>query len=335
MLVSIIVPIYNVAPYIEACLKSVFRQTYKNIELILVDDCGNDNSIEIAKGVIAKQGQDFNIKLISHKFNRGLSAARNTGLKAATGEYVFFLDSDDTIPSNCINDLIVPLHEDIFDIIVGDYSIINQDKSISLLQLDNGPIKGNNNILSCFSTGKCYLMAWNKLLNRKFLIDNNLFFKEGILHEDILWSYQLACCAKLMYIVKNTTYFYLIRSGSITQKIGKINFDSFVQIIKECTQYAEKHNNNLNKDIYNYIEGVKVLFFYEIYKKGDSKTLRSVYQEFRKYTSHKTTFFWIVSNNRGKIVRDLHYLFPNVLGYYIYLNVIRFKYCIKTSKQVY
>jgi len=332
MKVSIIIPIYNVSPYIEACLKSVFNQTYKHLEIILVDDCGNDNSIEIAQKLIEEEGNDFEITLISHQFNKGLSASRNTGLKIATGDYVFFLDSDDTIASSCINDLIEPTYKSSFDIIAGDYKIVSPHKSVSLLNLDSGAINGNGNIMSCFSNGKCYLMAWNKLFNRQFLLANNLLFKDGILHEDILWSYQLACCAKSMYIVKKETYFYLIREGSITKKIGKKNFDSFIEIIKECTQYTQKRNMTLNKDAYNYIEGIKVLFFNEIRKSGDRSILKYAYQEFRKHKSHKTTVSWIINNQNNKVVRDIHYLFPKGLGYYIYLNVIKINAFFKTRK---
>lgn len=333
MKVSIIIPIYNVAPYIEACLKSVFSQTYKNLEIILVDDCGNDNSIEIAKTIVKEEGQDYNIKFLYHQFNRGLSASRNTGLKEATGDYVFFLDSDDTITPHCINDLIVPALNDKFDIIVGDYCVISNKNTTSLLNLENGYIKGNKNIISCFTNGKCYLMAWNKLLNRQFLIENNLLFKEGILHEDILWSYKLACCADLMYVVKKITYLYLIRSGSITQKIGTRNFESFIEIIKESVQYAHYKRMSSSKDVYNYIEGIKALFFSEIYKKGDTRMLKYTYQEFRKYTSHTTTISWIKNNQTNRIVRDIHYLFPKALGYYIYLYIIQVKNIVRTRKQ--
>ena len=102
MLVSIIVPIYNVADYIEKCLLSVLNQTYRNIEVVLVNDCTPDNSIEVVQIILEGYKADRQIQILHHTINRGLSAARNTGIDAAKGEYIFFLDSDDWISEDCI-----------------------------------------------------------------------------------------------------------------------------------------------------------------------------------------------------------------------------------------
>ena len=98
--VSIIIPIYKVESYIERCITSVLRQTYRNLEVILVDDCTPDSSMEIAKAVINEnQNCGMNFVFLKHDHNFGLSAARNTGINAATGDYLFFLDSDDELPN--------------------------------------------------------------------------------------------------------------------------------------------------------------------------------------------------------------------------------------------
>ena len=97
--ISIIIPIYNVEPYIIRCVDSVLRQTYRQLEIILVDDCSPDHSMEIARKHIeaSTSSKGLKFKYIKHEKNRGLSAARNSGLDAATGEYIYFLDSDDEI----------------------------------------------------------------------------------------------------------------------------------------------------------------------------------------------------------------------------------------------
>ena len=101
--VSIIIPVYNVEPYIEECLLSVSSQTMtEGVECIIVDDCGKDNSMSIAERFIEEYIGKISFSIIHHGSNRGLSAARNTGIKAAKGEYVYFLDSDDTITADCI-----------------------------------------------------------------------------------------------------------------------------------------------------------------------------------------------------------------------------------------
>ena len=93
MKISIIIPIYNVAPYVERCLYSALNQSYEDIELVLVDDCGTDNSMNIVSEVVEKYVGNKKILLFKHEHNLGLSAARNTGIKNATGDYLLFLDS--------------------------------------------------------------------------------------------------------------------------------------------------------------------------------------------------------------------------------------------------
>lgn len=103
MRVSVIIPVYNVEPYIAACIQTVMRQTYQGeLECILVDDCGTDNSMEIAEKLISDYQGPIEFRILHHEHNRGLSAARNTGTAASKGDYIYFLDSDDEISPNCI-----------------------------------------------------------------------------------------------------------------------------------------------------------------------------------------------------------------------------------------
>ena len=106
MNVSIIIPVFNVAPYIADCLRSVMRQTYTgNMECLIVDDCGTDNGIAIAERMIADYKGPIRFQILHHERNRGLSAARNTGTEAAIGEYLYYLDSDDEKTEDCIERL--------------------------------------------------------------------------------------------------------------------------------------------------------------------------------------------------------------------------------------
>lgn len=113
MNVSIIVPVYQVAPYIEACLKSVMQQTYRgSMECLLIDDCGTDDSIAIAERLTATYDGPVRFQVLHHERNMGLSASRNTGLAQAEGEFIFFLDSDDEISHDCIELLMRKVEED-------------------------------------------------------------------------------------------------------------------------------------------------------------------------------------------------------------------------------
>ena len=110
--VSIIIPVYNVAPYIGDCLRSVMRQSYKgDVECILVDDCGLDESIVIAEQMIAEYDGPIQFKILHHDHNRGLSAARNTGTLQAKGDWIYYLDSDDEITEDCIEKMMTVVSE--------------------------------------------------------------------------------------------------------------------------------------------------------------------------------------------------------------------------------
>lgn len=108
-LISIIIPVYNVAPYIEKCLETVISQSYENLEIILVDDCGSDNSMDIVRDFCSSHIGNF--VLLNHERNRGLSVARNTGVKHAKGDYLFFLDSDDELPKDAIRNFVQYLNK--------------------------------------------------------------------------------------------------------------------------------------------------------------------------------------------------------------------------------
>ena len=213
MKVTIIVPVYNVSAYIERCWESLVKQTYKEIEILFVDDCGTDDSVEKLQKLIDTHPGIY-CKIIHHDHNRGLSAARNTGLMAATGDYVYFLDSDDDITEDCIERLVAPVMNDEIDIVVGNYRVVGGEAHSPLL-LDSGLLDSSKEVLASYAAGKWYVMAWNKLCRRDFLIDNNLFFREGLIHEDVLWTFQVACKAQSLYVCNDVTYNYNVRGASI------------------------------------------------------------------------------------------------------------------------
>lgn len=218
--VSIVIPVYNVEKYIGPCLESVIQQTYKgSIECIIVDDCGTDNSIDICKNIISKYtGTTINFVLYSHKCNRGLSAARNTGLKIATGDYIYFLDSDDTIVPECIELLItVSKKYPAAELIQGGGKT---SKGEYLMDLDNKVLPDYTEdkdfiVQALFNINILPVSSWNKLVKRSFILEHSIFFIEGVIHEDMGWNFFLAKYLKKMSICKYNTYNYLIRDGSI------------------------------------------------------------------------------------------------------------------------
>ena len=213
--ISIVIPVYNVEKYIGECLQSVIRQTYTGpLECVLVDDCGTDKSIEVAEKLIADYEGLVRFKVLRHECNRGLSAARNTGMDAATNEYVYFLDSDDWISDDCIEKLVKPLQQERYDIVVGGYETVGATKCLLELRLPEGRYH-ENRISKVFCNQGVYVMAWNKLYCKDFLVKNQLRFAEGKIYEDEILAFELSCIELTFYVVKSVTYYYRIRENSI------------------------------------------------------------------------------------------------------------------------
>lgn len=212
-LVSLIVPIYNVELYIERCLLSALNQTYQNIEIILIDDCGQDNSMDVSRRIIETHPRGNKVSILQQKENRGPSAARNRGIKSAKGEYIYFLDSDDEITIDCIDTLITSCKDD--DIVLG--SLYSEGKA-------NRPNIGKrytkqNGLIDAFFKEEIDLYACNKLLLKDFIISNNLYFPE-MLHEDFIWTYNMIVRAKSINLIPDFTYKYTLREDSRTRGLA-------------------------------------------------------------------------------------------------------------------
>lgn len=259
MTVSIIIPIYNVAPYIERCLKSVIDQTYQNIEIILVNDCTPDNSMEIVQKVIDGFSREYEIKICNHNVNQGLSSARNTGFEESKGDYVYFLDSDDDIAPTAIENLLKLSQKYNSDFVLGDFNVIglvSPPKYLLFSQIED--LSSNRHILEAYFNRQWYCMACNKLIKRDFLKKNSLSFKEGIYHEDELWSFQLALKATKMSILYEKTYNYYIRHNSITAALKKKNIEDLVYICDIITkEIRDKKIFELIPESLNFMEYLK------------------------------------------------------------------------------
>lgn len=234
--VSIIVPVYNVGPYVEDCIGSVMRQTYDGkMECIVVDDCGTDDSMAIVERLVAKYSGPITFKILHHTHNRGLSAARNTGMDAATGNYLFFLDSDDELTDDCIEKLMVVAREDDkIEIVQGNARKKPERVPDSLIKemLIPHPLD-NKSVRSCyFRYHQLNNSAWNKLIKRSFILHHNLLFKEGIIYEDVLWTFFMLKHAVNVCFVSDITYYYTIRSNSIMN-----GTDSNISVLNYCMLY--------------------------------------------------------------------------------------------------
>lgn len=211
-LVSIIIPIFNVEAYLSKCISSISEQTYKNLEIILVDDGSTDKSYEICEEWARV---DHRIVVI-HKKNGGLSDARNAGLNKAKGEYVSFIDSDDFIHPKMIQILLTACIEYASEIAICGYKDV----------IDDNPTMGIENCAkyTTFSSEEAFdgflenrdgnfVVAWNKLYSKNLF--NDLRYPKGKIHEDCFTTYRLLLRAKKVVYVDKILYFYRYRPGSI------------------------------------------------------------------------------------------------------------------------
>lgn len=241
MLVSIIIPIYNVEEYIEECLESVYQQTYPHIEVILVNDCTPDNSMKIANTIINKYNDKYPTTIINHEQNKGLSEARNSGMKIAKGEYIYFIDSDDAIMPNAIELLAnVAIKHRGIETVQGAY--IQEAKGNFILysskELIENIFKGDRAKIEFLNI----TFIWNTLFKRSFLIDYNIIFNAKVTFaEDQFFGYSIAKELTYMARVQNITYFYRQRENSLSHNITPKHFTSLLEHLSFI-------NNNLSSN---------------------------------------------------------------------------------------
>ena len=218
--ISIIIPIYNAENYLKRCLNSVINQTLKDIEIICINDCSKDNSLEILKEYSKK---DNRIKIINLKENKGESKARNIGLDNTNSEYIAFLDNDDEIDLDFYEKLYNKAIKTNSDIVKAGVDIINYDKKHQKDNL-NELIKQNNS--------KLYFTHywWSAIYKSSLIKENNIKFLEKYeIGEDILFLNQAILNCKKLEIIDNTYYHYHKRENSTDSKI--LNYEKIKSII--------------------------------------------------------------------------------------------------------
>lgn len=240
--ISVIIPVYNVEMYIEKCINSIIQQSYRgNIECLIIDDCGKDNSINIINQIINKYHGNIKFHIISHQQNQGLSAARNTGILNANYEYLYFIDSDDWITLDCLEKLanLANKYPEAEIIQAGTISP-NQWLDIETKKL---PEYSENRqwIKSTFLKRSIIpLTVWNKLIKKKFITDNNLFFRIGYIHEDEIWNFYMIKHIQKIAFMKENTYNYVIREGSIMHSNNSLSLMTWIKIMDEFIDNIDK-----------------------------------------------------------------------------------------------
>ncbi len=259
MLVSVIIPVYNVERYLARCLDSVVSQSLQDIEIICIDDCSTDGSLSVLQEY---QKRYECIHILENNENQGPSVARNKGIDASKGKYVFFLDSDDWIADNALEELTETAEKNVLDIVYFDSEMRFEDasakKSLSGYKSKRtgryeGVVSGKE-LLDAFSRENDYLLiSCGALYRRKLLEENSLKFYTGILHEDNLFFIQAILLAKRVQCL-NKVYYYYFRSMDTRSGKGNsiINLWSMVIIYSEIFRFLLKNNIEISDGIYQY-----------------------------------------------------------------------------------
>lgn len=274
MKISIIIPVYNVEKCISRCLLSVINQTYNGIiECIIINDCTPDNSMTIINELITTNiNKNIIFKTINHTVNQGQSAARNSGIRVSTGEYLFFLDSDDELCINALEDLVNLAQQYNPDIVQGNIYINSPKVEWLNIANRNYPTYTDNKEFIYNEWIKMPGVVWNKLIKRSFIINHNLYFKEGIIHEDNHWLlfskkyiHSIAFCFKPTYI------YYINENTTMTTKYKDKSILSLLSIADEyfnkCTY---KNNKNEYKDLIGHLINIKKNLIYQTQNKKSS-----------------------------------------------------------------
>jgi glycosyltransferase involved in cell wall biosynthesis len=235
-MISVIIPVYNVEPYLRKCLDSVLNQTYRDLEILIIDDGSTDGSGKICD----EYKVDERVKVF-HTENRGLSAARNLGLDNATGDWIGFVDSDDWIEPDMNEVLIKRAEETGADVVECGFFIEYPNRRAEVNRQNQ--IMSGLEAVSNLLENKLYNAAWNKLWRRDCYKD--IRFPEGRVYEDIATTYRVFYCAKRVCSIDIVLYHYVHRKASLTNTRNLKNLDGYWRSHKERYEYLY---NRLDQD---------------------------------------------------------------------------------------
>ena len=325
--VSIIVPVYNVEKYLNKCLNSLVNQTFKDIEIIIINDGSPDNSKQIIENYKAKY--DNIIKVINQQ-NQGLSASRNNGLKIASGDYIIFVDSDDYIELNMVEKMYNKILEEQADVVICGNNVVNEDYKLISKTFPNK--YESYNFITQMIFGN--LSAWNKIIRKSILNDSTLLFRKNVWYEDIDFSFKLFLKSKKICILHENLYNYSLRPGSIMSSKNLVKNLDLIDAFDEIISSAKK--NNCYEKYYNEIEFLVINHLYiscvvriitndYSSKNEKNKLLNTIFKYMNEnfYNYSKNEYLKILPSNRKLI-----FYLINLKFYYI----IKFIFKIKKRK---
>ena len=292
--ISVIVPVYNVEKYIDKCLDSLLNQTYKNMELIIVNDCSTDNS----KKIIEKKIKNHkNVLFSTNKENSGLSFTRNEGLKKATGDYIGYIDSDDYIPQDYYEILMDAILKQKADIAVCDMNIVYEETGIT-----SRTVCGNeSNLKIDFINNGLAASACNKLFKKELI--SKYEFSVGKVNEDLAVIIPTLINAKKIAYTPDTFYNYVQHDNSIQNStFSEKRFDIFYGVKETLKRIKKVENYDEFKQVIVYQQLI-MLFIYVIPKEKSiikrAKWFKIYNKMIKKYNIRKNRYWWDFIDGQG------------------------------------
>lgn len=300
--ISIIVPVYNAEDYLDECIHSVFSQTHRPLQLIIVNDGSSDGTVQKIRLLEGECPAGISLELISHSASRGVSASRNHGAAAAEGDYLYFIDSDDWIEKHTLEQLLLQAQAYDADVTcgTGEYYSSKKDRWLDPKTADADHFYENNEeVLAAYCNGKIPVFIWNKLIRHDFFRESGLHFEESLLQdEDQLWCFRLMCCTNRMFTGAQVTYHYRqnnpnsITSGSyIARRLNiYLRILGFMQEdVRRVPEVGTGQNKRLvAKAVFIFIKSI--LWHLENDPDADLKKLYAVFQQ-QNFISPRSRFF--------------------------------------------
>lgn len=285
MEVSVLVPIYRVEQYIERCVRSLFEQTYSDLEYVFVDDCSPDRSIEVLKKVMEDYPErKKSVKIISHKKNRGLAAARNTAVAAANGDFLMHVDSDDWIEPNMVEDLIRTQQMTGADI-VSCYAIAHYlDGEVLLEEPD---YSSKDEMMRSVMQMTLKHVIWRRLIRRSLYKDNNVFAVEGVnIGEDhytlprlLFYANSFTKCDKALY------HYNCINQDSYTRmsspSFGYVRYRNNRDSINILLDFFVEHDKEYLDELYSIKARYVYNQFFPVLKEGNVEAYNELTKDWK------------------------------------------------------
>ncbi|WP_411332989.1 glycosyltransferase family 2 protein [Metabacillus indicus] len=309
-MISIIMPVYNVESYLDTCLQSIFSQSHKNFEVIVVNDGSTDQSLKIINDYKSAHN---NLILIDQK-NQGISVARNAALEIAQGDYILFIDSDDYLEKDMLELMIKKITEDESDMVICGHSEVNTShpRKINRVSLKVKPEKVYSGLEVADMVINCQLMGvvWNKLIKKSIIDQHKLYFEPDRYTQDWFPIFRLITKCATISFVNKPLYNYLVRNGSITSKKGWKRLEDYSYAVLTILNYIDRNELSLSNRSLNTFKVITMEKIIKMYFNAHLTKEKHIYNEFAasRYSFIHATLLSIFYSNRMDVRSKLNLL---------------------------